>query len=657
MKYSSLPDPLDRLLSRPEFAPLVRDTEFLPNPALQLDFVVSAGGQVIAGKPWLRQAPAATSLRQALELSFLLRLWPDQPALAGLAAARCAALFARMEQLCTGLEDDVLADADVPPDEATAARWWDELRAHQLDAPIKLPEGTCADLARLWPVLGPTEWLLTTGGDERLRIDAQTGLNQYGCSPRPRPYAITYASSTASSISQRGYEAAEAERRALVSAPHRIEARYVALAEAFRAEFALPPETGVIFAASGTDSELVALAACAQHPAGLPVTSILLAAEETGSGVPLAAAGRHFAGRTALGGAASKADGIVGFAADTHVVGLSARDVDGQVRPPSAVALECLQTVTQAVGDSRRCLVHLPDLSKTGLLPVAPDALESMLRVFPDAADVVVDACQTRLDAARLSSYLRRGWMVQITGSKFFTGPPFSGAILLPPALAARLKRGVPAGLSTYSARAEWVSAGIPLPDGLAAGGNPGLLLRWRAALAEIRAFHSVPQPERLAILETFLAAARTALASVPGLTVLDAPAPARSTGGAHWDCLTTILTFTLRPAGQDVPCNMPQARQIHRWLNMNLRPILSSLAPEDVDVAGRCCHIGQPVAIGAWGALRISAGARLVSGEPLHSDLDVNNRLSQEVSDVKLVAAKLALILKHAAQLSTAPV
>src|SRR5260221_12500275 len=54
----------------------------------------------------------------------------------------------------------------------------------------------------------PAAQLLTAGGDSRLLVDPATGLNAYGCSPTPRPWAITFASTTATSISDGAFAAA-----------------------------------------------------------------------------------------------------------------------------------------------------------------------------------------------------------------------------------------------------------------------------------------------------------------------------------------------------------------------------------------------------------------------------------------------------------------
>jgi hypothetical protein len=36
------------------------------------------------------------------------------------------------------------------------------------------------------------------------------------------------------------------------------------------------------------------------------------------------------------------------------------------------------------------------------------------------------------LDPKDIQNYLNKGYIVTITGSKYFTGPPYAGALLLP---------------------------------------------------------------------------------------------------------------------------------------------------------------------------------------------------------------------------------
>jgi hypothetical protein len=137
------------------------------------------------------------------------------------------------------------------------------------------------------------EWLVA-GGDSRLRVNPATQLSDYGCQAFPRR-ALSFASSTASSISERGYAAA-AEAFAHLQTLTQF-AGFDAFVETMRADlkvlWGLAEDTDVIFAPSGTDAELRALFV-AQSVLRAPTVSIVVAAEESGSGVPYAAAGRHF---------------------------------------------------------------------------------------------------------------------------------------------------------------------------------------------------------------------------------------------------------------------------------------------------------------------------------------------------------------------------
>src|SRR5215470_4571615 len=58
--------------------------------------------------------------------------------------------------------------------------------------------------------------LLTCGGDPRLMLDPISRLNDYGCGPAPLPQTLSFASSTASSISELGYERAGLAREELM---------------------------------------------------------------------------------------------------------------------------------------------------------------------------------------------------------------------------------------------------------------------------------------------------------------------------------------------------------------------------------------------------------------------------------------------------------
>jgi hypothetical protein len=510
------------------------------------------------------------------------------------------------------------------------------------------------------------------GGDVRLGIDPITGLNGYGCSHRPRPWAVTFASSTASSSSERGFLGAEAARRRMIaasfaeSAGASVTCEAEQVRQALAQHFLLPPQTAVVLAASGTDSELIALALAAAAE-DRPITNILLAPEETGSGVPLAARGRHFAIDTARGASVPKGEIVPGFRGDTSLVPIAVRQPDGGVRSAAEVDADCAAAVATAIAGGQRPVLHILDVSKTGLRAPSMGCAAALGAQYGEAMDVIVDACQTRLNPGTVRDYIARGWIVQITGSKFFTGPPFSGALLAPARVAARLAvRPLPEGLALYSGRAEWPSSQRGL-ERLLPDGNHGLVMRWQAALAEMQAFAEVPAARRRAVLHRFVGHVDRCIAETPGLVAVNhCPAGENL---VDWDATETIRCFAIcqtAPRTGDLPhgrldddfLDIAGARKVYVWLNADLCPALESVvAAQDHGVLRRRCHIGQPVAVAIKGrqaaALRVSAGARLVSGEPSLAHLHPDERLERELSDVTLLFRKVSLILAHFDQLS----
>lgn len=591
-------------------------------------------------------------LRVALEQAWFVRRGVA-PHLAEMAAARAGAQFIQAEA-------ETLSEA-----ERAALPGWVEAMAGGVAPPVEFfvryfdaQDGEIARIREVWALLGTAEALMETGGDIRLARDPRTALNGYGCSHRPRPWAVTFASSTASSSSERGYEAADRARlRATLKLLRGGSLRAVvrqSLQEVRRglaAGLGLPPESAIVLAASGTDSELLALALTCLGGADVPILNILVAPEETGRGVPMAARGTHFAIDTALGHDVTYEAPIAGFRPDTALANIPLREKNGTLRAESEVEAEIYAAVAAGIGQGRRVILHALDLSKTGLLAPGPAFLARLRQAFGAGFDIVVDACQARLSGQTVQRYLALEAVVLITGSKFFTGPPFAGAAILPGSVAARLEaERLPQGLGAYFGRDDFPArsrAARVLPP----VGNYGLALRWQAALAEMRAFLRVPGAKRAEIIAGFGRTVVAALGAQPALRLLDAPPLSRGEGEEDWERLRSIFTFSLQAPMAPSRCLMPaEARSVYLWLNTDLSPWL----PEEGALAARICHIGQPVPLpqplgeGLQGALRVSAGARLVSGEPSHRGLAAKARLAREFGDLTLVFKKIALILRH---------
>jgi hypothetical protein len=317
------------------------------------------------------------------------------------------------------------------------------------------------------------------------------------------------------------------------------------------------------------------------------------------------------------------------------------------------VDAECRERALAEVAEGRHVLLHVMDQTKTGLL--APTNAGAIAEKLPNI-DVVVDACQARVSVATVQAYLARGFMVLMTGSKFFTGPPFAGALLLPPRVASRLAgdHALPAGLADYFGRFEWPETRATAA--LSGSANAGLTLRWAAALAEMKAFGETSERRITEVLFRFGSRVRAAIEANPDLDLHAVPALHRPEAAGGWDTLPTIFTFSIRApgAGPTRWLTVDGARQVYGWLNSDLSGCLPEGAtPAERALAARRVHIGQPVALAtpsqkATGALRVCAGARLVSGEPSQAGLDPAARLEREIDDALAGLAKISLILRH---------
>jgi len=520
-------------------------------------------------------------------------------------------------------------------------------------------------------VAAPLDYLLTTGGDDRLKLNSESGLNGYGCSPKPRPWAITFASTTASSISDYAFREAEKLRQRLIEAACQgiFDSRYSSELERIRSEIVTVLDLKhlhgleLILTTSGTDAEFLALFFALCH-CEEPVANILVGPEETGSGVSLAASGRHFATDTPLGKPVLRGEAVEGIPTDrVRLLEVPIRNYEGTFLPAETVDSRVRTLVNKSITDGCRVLLHLVDSSKTGIVAPSIERITQLKDRYGSSLDVVVDACQLRTGKKKLQRYLELGFMVMITGSKFYTGPPFSGALIVPSQIADRvdLSRTMPSSFGDYFTCHEFPSSWSSLASHLSRKKNIGLLLRWQAALWEMKAFRAVSDKHKYLILVLFGESMREVISSNPDLNLISVPSTGRwkLPDGHEWDWLPTIFTFTmLSPAshGQRRPLFMHEVKKIYHYLNMDISSLIPPEASEEErQLAGKRCHIGQPVKVSCmgenWiGALRVSAGARLVSGVCFDPQLGRHfaQRSSREIGDACGALDKISLIIKY---------
>ena len=631
-------------------------------------FALSSLGAVKLRPSGLRNAVAAAVLiRHGAELS-RIEASPDDPAVLAcnaLLAARTAgcmlALLPATERAQAGahLPPDLLAAyrrlsgplaaGDIAglaalhdPTIATVAAYAGA--AHGIAASTSLRIAAVNRFAARLDFAPPPEHLLTHGGDARIKIDLTSGRNGYGSSARPTAGEIGFSSSTATCVSPHAYASVEALRHRLLASETTFEAEL----ERIRAEVLLrsgasrAAGTELVLTASGTDAELAALALSLALD-DRPLTSIVISPEETGSGVPQATLGRNFSTETALGHAVISGADIAGFAAGrVQSVSIAIRETDGTARPLATIRDEVLSATQAAAASGRRVLLHVLDAAKTGIgAPALADVL-ALKQTFGDAIDVVVDACQARLGPEAVAAYLEQGWLVQMTGSKFWGGPPFSGALLVPAAYLTRTPQLAP--LAPYMARGEWPAAFGAARQGLPDARNLGLLCRWQAALCEAERFAAIGPAEAIDLTRGFMAAVADALADHPELLPVDGTPIGHSPICANdtWQDLRSIVPVVPTLGGR--PVTLEEAKRLHQALARDVSVQLAGrgLSDAELRLSAQPCHAGQPVKLGTAAALRLCASARtlVAMAEP--------GGLAALAQDLATVLAKLRLLLKN---------
>jgi hypothetical protein len=523
----------------------------------------------------------------------------------------------------------------------------------------ELPEA-CCDIAE---IEYPIEQVLVRGGDSRLRIDPETGCNRYGVPPRPRPEAIHFSSSTASAVTDYGFLVCELLRRDLLSAidagtisEQDLKSRMIrAIGQEILDLFGLDETVSdLAVAPSGTDAELLAVLVARAGSRGKPLVNVLIAPGESGSGVPLAAGGCYFDDVAATGVQVARGTAVWPDAR-IEVREIPIRDQQGRPLAAAQVNTDFLEVCRTALEAGSHLLVHLLMSSKTDLYAPDFDAVADLVAEAPDRVDVVVDACQLRADFKALGDVVRRGWMVQVSGSKFLTGPPFSGALVLPASLRPRAPAIVDGLLqspgigSPVDWLAEWNSE---LPDS-AKTTSYGPLFRWLPALLEAKLFFDVPEEFRRDIAARFREALTERMTRSKYLGPLKIVEP--STADTDKSITHSILSFVVLGRRQDMeltPLTEAECKRLFELLNRDVSCFLQPLAPGEEALARQPVHIGQPVTLGssdtAITVLRLVLGARFFTIVG-HSDPESRAAaLESEIADAERAIAKVELLASH---------
>jgi hypothetical protein len=487
----------------------------------------------------------------------------------------------------------------------------------------------------------PLDEFLVSGGDGRLTLsDARE--NAYGCTPFPAAGLIDFASSTASSISPAAYARARLAHEELLTASLYHGPDGACEAAVARARTALLRElqiedAEVVFSASGTDAQLQTLFLVRLLNPGRLAT-VIVGADQTGSGTAHTCHGRHFSQTTSTGAVVEKGAGIAGLDGITGIeVGF--RKACGDFRSPAEMDAAVLAAVEQAVAAHDHVLLQAMEASKFGWKAPSDTLLDQIAARFPGRVQIVADACQLRISRERLNALLAKGIMVLVTGSKFFTGPAFSGALLVPRVLADRLTtiKAPPGQLSGYATRFDWPASWVGLRNRFSHRFNFGQWLRWEAALEEMRLYHAVPRDFRDHVAQIFAEEMQILVGAAPELSFLE--------GDVEFGPRQPTI-FPVRLMKDGDALSATACAEIYRALRRDLSA--QAPAPRDADVLRLACQIGQPVALAdGKAALRFSLSARIVRDCWSPGPARAMRNIVALRDDLSVAVRKLALLVR----------
>ncbi|MBJ2175708.1 hypothetical protein JBL43_15755 [Aureibaculum sp. A20] len=505
----------------------------------------------------------------------------------------------------------------------------------------------------------PTEYLLMDGGDLRLNIDEINLLNKYGCRPFPRPDAFTFASSTATSVSNFAFDKTDKVRSILISnsLKNGFKNATVNFSELLKSNlrkiFRLKEECQIIFSPSGTDSSLQ-IAAITQIISDKDITHVLVASDETGSGVPTALKGCHFENTTALNHPVKKGDRIKGFR-DIDLIQIPFRDENGALKSSSQLDTEVFNAISKTNALGRHIVLHTMDQSKLGYQSPSEKMMKDLDSLENLSMQVLVDAAQLRLDPSDIQQYLNKGYIVSITGSKYFTGPPYSGALILPECVSKlihAIENKLPEGLTKYYNHSDWPTSWFCSKD-LSEGFNYGSYMRWNAAIVEMERYFKTPILYRNMGIEMFCNFVEDSINDAAFLQPLYGDETKTNSYNSKEFGIRNIRTiFPFFILKNDSALSVDHVKKLYILLNSDLSDQFKDSSLEIIRLAAQKCHIGQAVNV-KYGndlqsaILRISLGARVISESWVNRDISIYFRnIELQMNQITVIIKKIELIL-----------
>lgn len=339
----------------------------------------------------------------------------------------------------------------------------------------------------------------------------------------------------------------------------------------------------VFFAPSGSDLVYYPLLFSKLLYPGENPANIVTCPEELGSGSLTGSQGKYFFKVNQFGESVDKGSFINNeLIPEMHI--LPARNADGHIYHNA----DELRNIIRSNKDKTQ-IINLVYGSKSGI----QENLNVKDEFELDKALWTVDLCQLRIHKTLIKELLDKGYILMLTGSKFYQAPPFCGCLLVPNSICARLSE-VDASYASHFSNvfsAYDIPACLPnVREHLRPFKNLGLHLRWEVGLSEMEAFDAIDSEKSDALIDDWNSTMVKAIDESPLFHLMPDTEKTNK----------TIISFRVRKG--------------EKFLNYNeLKHIFDRFVTrEDIPLDGyNRAFIGQPVKYGERAFLRIAIGSQ----------------------------------------------
>ena len=184
----------------------------------------------------------------------------------------------------------------------------------------------------------------------------------------------------------------------------------------------------VFLTPSGTDVEMLSSYILSNNYSS-PITNFVLAPAEIGSGSVNSVGGRRFSSIAPDGSLGEVGSLEFSELSDQSVRLIEFRDSDTSPFEYEKWEANLLQELKETPGQKT---LHYVNCSKTGIEVPKLSTIRKIQELYQDEIDIIVDAAQARMEEQDIRKWIEDGMIVFITGSKFFSSPPFCCALFVP---------------------------------------------------------------------------------------------------------------------------------------------------------------------------------------------------------------------------------